>query len=253
MSRTILVLLGPNLSKLLGPLENTLKAENTEFIFVQANGEGLLIDSVEAETFEAAMVDVGVLSPAAFALAEALELAQVPYVEVQSVVISPARGPSALTQAIAQVNAGDERHQRALTMLLEKLPPPAPAAPNARPRANAPRGKTIGRRPEPEPVVESESRGKSLGKRSTSSGKALDSASLLTKLLVAKKINARLKGELSATELSAWARVEWQKLQAGGPCEEPGRATLDLVLLTLMAGPKASDDVLLNQVAKLER
>jgi 3-dehydroquinate dehydratase II len=251
MSRTILVLLGPNLSRLLGPLENTLKAENTEFVFLQANGEGLLIDGVEAETFDGAIVDVGVLSPAAFALAEALELAQVPYVEVQSVVLSPARGPSALMQAIARVNAGDERHQRALTMLIEKLPSPASAAPNARSRANAPKGKTIGRRPEA--ATENESRGKSLGKRTTSVGKASESANLLTKPLVVKKISARLKGELTAAELSAWARVEWQKLQSGGPCEEPGRTTLDVVLLTLMAGPKASDDVLLNQVTKLER
>jgi hypothetical protein len=68
---------------------------------------------------------------------------------------------------------------------------------------------------------------------------------------VREKLAARLAGTLAPDELAAWAREAWSALQQGAWCEAGQRELLDGVLLTLMAGAKASEDVLLAQMAKL--
>jgi 3-dehydroquinate dehydratase-2 len=77
-------------------------------------------------------------------------------------------------------------------------------------------------------------------------------ASGLTRAAVTKRLSARLAGTLSSAELATWARGEWTALQKGGPCEPGWRERLDGVLLTLMGAARASDDVLLAQLARLE-
>jgi hypothetical protein len=75
---------------------------------------------------------------------------------------------------------------------------------------------------------------------------------LLTRALVRERLNARLKGTLAPDALAAWARAEWARLNAGGPCEESARGTLDSVLLTVMGGAKATDAIVLAQLARLD-
>lgn len=248
MSRSILVLLGPNLKSVLEKIENEFEAENTEFTFVQANSEGLLIDALESETFDGILVNVGSIAPLCFALAEAVLLTQKPCVEVLLKANPPERGTSALSGvSLATVIEGHDGHQKALAVLLEKCQVSNQSSPVSLMRnASAPKGKTIGRRS----AIENETTvsGKSIGSRSLT-----QASNLLTKQMVAQKIHARLKDKISVAELSSWARTQWQSLQNGGPCEESSRSLIDTVLLTLMAGSKVSDDMLLSQVAKLER
>jgi len=114
-------------------------------------------------------------------------------------------------------------------------------------------GKTIGRR-----VKNSEPAAKSIGRKADEPSKSVGRAPAssgpsvgLTRAQVRQKVADRLAKRLAPEALAAWARAEWSALQAGGPCEAGYRETLDGVLLTLMAGAKASDDVLLGQMAKL--
>jgi hypothetical protein len=232
------------------------------------------------------LVNPGVLAPGCFALAEGLRLVGVPAVEVLLDALPAARGPSALADVVkAQVHAkGADGYLEALALLVEEKSSRSSRTrvevdadedeeeEVAAPRARA--GKTVGRsRAEPEPAARS---GKTIGRRSAApepqgapaTGKtigrgaraeaaaaraATSPAGLLTRAAVREQVTLRLQGRITPEALAAWARERWTALQADAPCEPGARDTLDSVLLTLMAGARASDHVLLAQIAKLDR
>lgn len=180
-------------------------------------------------------------------------------------VVGPKRGltpsPEAMEEAAAKEEEEDEegpvRHvSRAGKSIGKKQAAPPPAVEQ---RGN----KSIGRREKPSvsapaPSAKSIGKGakaadsspaKSLGKKT--GALAVRAVAGLTRAKVREQIAARLARKLPPEALAAWARGEWSALQAGGPCEDGARDVLDGVLLTLMAGAKASEDVLLAQMAKL--
>ncbi|GMU59619.1 MAG: hypothetical protein AMXMBFR34_13820 [Myxococcaceae bacterium] len=129
------------------------------------------------------------------------------------------------------------------------------------PQQEAPAGKSIGRgtkRGDEAPAQSAKSigkrsaaaPGKGLG-RSSGPGKPAADGNGLSRALVRSKLADRLARKVPPDALAAWARAEWSALQQGGPCEAGQRELLDGVLLTLMAGAKVSEDVLLAQMAKL--
>ena len=69
---------------------------------------------------------------------------------------------------------------------------------------------------------------------------------------VRERIKKRLKNEETAESLAKWARDTWTGLQRGAGCEPGAKDTIENVLLTLMAGAKASEHILISQMAKLE-
>jgi hypothetical protein len=69
---------------------------------------------------------------------------------------------------------------------------------------------------------------------------------------VREQITRRLKGELTAEGLAQWAREGWTGLQRGAHVEPGAKDTIENVLLTLMAGAKATDQILVAQMAKLD-
>ena len=78
------------------------------------------------------------------------------------------------------------------------------------------------------------------------------STTSLTRSQVRERIKRRLKNEETAAALAEWARTTWTGLQRGAPCEAGAKETIENVLLTLMAGAKASDQILVAQMAKLD-
>ena len=73
----------------------------------------------------------------------------------------------------------------------------------------------------------------------------------LTRVQVRERIKQRLKGTESAASLAQWARETWTGLQRSAPVEAGAKEVIENVLLTLMAGAKASDQILVAQMAKL--
>jgi 3-dehydroquinate dehydratase II len=212
MSRCILVLLGPNLSSLSDKLENQFDAPDTEFTFIQANSEGLLIDALEEESFDGILVNAGAISPLCFGLAEAIALSQKPCVEALLNPIPKERGVSALTSiSIASIVEGESGHVKAFNMLLEKIPAGVSTSSTSARSMPSPKGKTIGRKvlEATNSIEEDGPKGKSIGRRNGQAvpSKNPSSSGLLTRSLVAQKIHARLKGSISAAELSSWART----------------------------------------------
>lgn len=110
MAVRVLVLHGPNLSLLEGPelslevidarLEARAKALGVEVRVVQSNGEAGLLDALVANRswLQAVIVNPAALAPAAFPLAEALQLLGVPAIEVQLGV--PGKWKSALKKVV---------------------------------------------------------------------------------------------------------------------------------------------------------
>jgi hypothetical protein len=125
-------------------------------------------------------------------------------------------------------------------------------APRERDQVRRPE-KTIGRKVAEPAAAEAPRPGKSIGRRVEGAPtKPAAPVGLLTRALVRERLNARLKGTLAPDALAAWARAEWARLNAGGPCEEAARGTLDSVLLTVMGGAKATDAIVLAQLARLD-
>ena len=278
---SILVLHGPNMTlKGVDALDDALQARAEELELtlttLQANGEAGLLDALHAEAdgVDGVLVNPGVLAPAAWALAEALSLLRKPAVEVLLEAPAAQRGPSALTGVVlAQVHgkgadgylealgrlktrlgsgeaapAGDEaapapvrRVGRARLLGKGPLPPPPPPTRTL---------KTLGKKPVTVPAPAPPPAAKSLGRKVA--GAPAPAFAGLTREQVKKKLAARLAGTLSPAELATWARGEWSALQKGGPCEPGWKDRLDGVLLTLMGATRASDDLLLAQLAKLE-
>lgn len=176
-------------------------------------------------------------------------------------VVGPKRGltpsPEAMEEAAAKEEEEDEegpvrnvsRAGKSIGKKAAVLPPAVEKRGN----------KSIGRREKPNVAPPPPQAAKSIGK----GAKAADSvakkgaaataksAAGLTRAKVREQIAARLARRLAPEALAGWARAEWSSLQSGGACEDGARDVLDGVLLTLMAGAKASDDVLLAQMAKL--
>lgn len=287
MAFTVLVLHGPNLH-LLGQedidarLEARAAALGVDLVTAQSNGEAGLLDALheQEDSVDAVLVNPGALAPAAFALAEALALLALPAIEVLLSALPRERGPSALAgQVKASIHGkGADGYLTALESLVDgrvaapgeddaaeedEDEAPAPRgkslgrrAPAAAPAAAPAKGKSIGRRraePAPEPEAP---RGKTLGRRpATGARSAVAKAAPagLTRATVQARIAARLKGAESPDAVAAWARREWSALQQGAPCEAGAKDLLEGVLLTLMAGAKAGDHLLLSQLAKLDR
>lgn len=173
-------------------------------------------------------------------------------------VVGPKRGltpsPEAMEEAAAAEEEEDEAGpvrnvSRAGKSIGKKAAAQSPAVEK---RGN----KSIGRREKPNAAPPPPAASKSIGKGAKATAKksgalAVKSVAGLTRAKVREKIADRLARRLAPEALAGWARSEWSSLQAGGACEDGARDLLDGVLLTLMAGAKASEDVLLAQMAKL--
>lgn len=270
MSFTVLVLHGPNL-RWLGQeaideaLESRAGALRVALRVVQANGEAGLIDALDERDFDAVVVNPGALGPTAAALAQALALARV---AVAVAAFDRAHAVGAFTGVAKHTftGAGAGPYLKALEAVTAGRPEAddgddgegeaGDEAPVRHPVGSPGffARKTIGRRPPPQ-VAEAKAPGKTIGRKAPppAGGGAPGPAETtrLTRAAVREQVAARLSGKLRPEALATWARTQWASLQAGGACEDGAREVLDSVLLTLMAGAKASDDVLLAQMAKL--
>lgn len=272
MTLSLLVLHGPNLARLadedIDPrLESRADELELSLTIVQANGEAGLLDALHAhaETIDAVLVNPGALAPTAFALAEGLQMLGLPAVEVLLQPLAAERGQSSLTSVVkAQVHG---RGVAGYLDALERLVKEVPAGKNVKRRAPAPkvtpppagRGKTIGRKvvaPPASPPVAGAARGKTIGRagrdEKKSAPKTRPAAGGLTRAQVGERIRARLDGREDAAALATWARDTWAALQRGAECEPGAKDTIENVLLTLMAGAKATDAILVAQLAKLD-
>jgi len=264
---TILVLHGPNMTlKGVAAVDEALEARASELglelFIVQSNSEGVLLDALIEQRVEIAgvIVNPGVLAPSSWALAEALTLLEKPSVEV--LLDGATRGPSALTGVVSH-----QVHDQGASGYVLAQQPEAHEDPAEAP-SFAVSGKTIGRK---KPVADAAAAGppraqKTLGRKAppppssttrapgtaTATANTRPAPAGLSREQVRTRLSARLGGTLPPDELAAWARGEWAALQRGGPCEEGQRELLDSVLLTLMASSRASEHVLLAQLAKLQ-
>lgn len=274
MSFSVLVLHGPNLSLLAAEeidprLERRASELGVELIVVQSNGEQGLLDALheEFESVDAVLVNPGALAPIAFALAEGLQQVGKPVIEVLLKGLSPDRGLSSLTSVARQQvhGLGVDGYVKALELLVPEGTQPASAeeeeedeAPSRTPaKAEAPRGKSIGRKVAPLDSARDErpGRGKTIGRGARAEKKVVAPGlptTTLTRVQVRDRIKKRLKGDETADGLAQWARQTWTGLQRGASCEAGAKETIENVLLTLMAGAKASDQILVAQMAKLD-
>jgi len=246
MAFCVLVLHGPNLSLLAAEeidprLEARASELGVELLVVQSNGEQGLLDALhaEADKADAILVNPGALAPMAFALAEGLQMLNLPVVEVLLKTLVPERGPSSLTGVVKQQvhGLGVDGYVRGLELLVPEGKPAMEQEEEEQDEVEAPKGKTIGRGAAPEkkaPV-------------------ASVPTTTLTRSQVSERIKRRLKGQETAEALAQWARETWTGLQRGAGCEAGAKDTIENVLLTLMAGAKASDAMLVAQMAKLDR
>ncbi|MEW5737878.1 MAG: type II 3-dehydroquinate dehydratase [Myxococcota bacterium] len=271
-------------------LEARASELGVDLSIVQSNGEGALIDELheQEDEYDAVIVNPGAIAPNAWALAEALQLVGVPAVEVLLKPLAPERGPSALAGVVQQQihGKGHDGYLHALEALagvrgpaltpvrsperLEEEAAEEEDEDEAGPVKHVSRpGKSIGRKgqaKEAAPARPAKSIGrrdakggndaaakataKSLGRKEGGAAKS-GNGSGLSRAQVREKVALRLARKLAPDALAAWARAEWSALQTGAPCEAGQRELLDEVLLTLMAGAKVSEDVLLAQMAKL--
>ncbi|NOJ78885.1 type II 3-dehydroquinate dehydratase [Myxococcus xanthus] len=114
--------------------------------------------------------------------------------------------------------------------------------------------KTLGRKLAPVEDLRAARQAKTLGR---GGGKGLTpAADLLTRALVRQKISDRLSGRLSAAELAAWARSQYQAVQRGAPAENGHRELLEesLQRLTLSNLPatRLSDEQLVDLLTRLD-
>ena len=277
MAFCVLVLHGPNLSLLAAEeidprLEARASELGVELLVVQSNGEQGLLDALhaEADKADAILVNPGALAPMAFALAEGLQMLNLPVVEVLLKTLVPERGPSSLTGVVKQQvhGLGVDGYVRGLELLVPEGKPAMEQEEEEQDEVEAPKGKSIGRK-QAAPV------GKSIGRKATASapeapavkGKTIGRGAApekkapvasvptttLTRSQVSERIKRRLKGQETAEVLAQWARDTWTGLQRGAGCEAGAKDTIESVLLTLMAGAKANDAMLVAQMAKLDR
>ncbi|MDP2270350.1 MAG: type II 3-dehydroquinate dehydratase [Archangium sp.] len=270
MSFSVLVLHGPNLSLLAGEQIDPLLAKRAaelgvELISVQSNGEPGLLDALHehAEDLDAVLVNPGALSPSAFALAEGLQMTGLPVVEVLLKASPVERGPSSLT-GVAKHHVhglGIDGYVKGLELLVpegrQRVTAPLEDSDEEEPNVSEVRGrgKSIGRKkPTVALATAAPTRGKTIG-RAPAGGRAITPSvpgNQLTRVQVRERIKQRLKGTETAAGLAQWARETWTYLQRGAPVEAGAKELIENVLLTLMAGAKASDQILVAQMAKLD-
>jgi 3-dehydroquinate dehydratase-2 len=239
-----------------------------ELFTVQSNGEQGLLDALheEAGNVDGVVVNPGALAPIAFALAEGLSQIGLPVIEVLIKPLPPERGVSSLTGvAKHQLHAlGIEGYVKALELLVPEGKTKNPVVeeeeePEEEVQVRS--GKSIGRkRPvtKSTPAVVAKS-GKTIGRgkpaekqTEKTKGASPSSGAVLTRKQVHDRIKKRLKNEETAESLAKWARDTWTGIQRGAACEAGAKETIENVLLTLMAGAKASDQILVSQMAKLQ-
>jgi 3-dehydroquinate dehydratase II len=279
MSFSVLVLHGPNLSLLAADeidprLEARASELGVELLVVQSNGEQGLLDALhaEADKADAILVNPGALAPLAFSLAEGLSMTGLPVIEVLLKSLTPERGISSLTGVAKQHihGLGVDGYVRALELLVPEGKVSSAAekeaeeeeeeeveAPKGKSIGRKPLGKSIGRKAAVVAVAEAPAvKGKTIGRGAATEKKAPAvsvPATMLTRSQVSERIKRRLKGQESAEVLAQWARETWTGLQRGASCEAGSKDLIENVLLTLMAGAKASDAMLVAQMAKLDR
>ncbi len=273
MSFSVLVLHGPNLSLLAGeqidPLLHKRGAElGVELISIQSNGEAGLLDALHehAVDVDGVLVNPGALSPSAFALAEGLQMTGLPAVEVLLKALPTERGPSSLTGVVKHHvhGMGVEGYVKGLELLVPEgkkqrgaVTAPLEDSDEEEPTVSETRGrgKSIGRKKAVVALATvAPARAKTIG-RGPSGGRPITPSvpsHQLTRVQVRERIKQRLKGTETAASLAQWARETWTYLQRGAPVEAGAKETIENVLLTLMAGAKASDQILVAQMAKLD-
>ncbi len=271
MSFSVLVLHGPNLSLLadeeIDPrLERRAVELGVELIIRQSNGEQGLLDALheEAGSVDAVIANPGALAPLAFSLAEGLQQLELRTIEVLLKTPVSERGASALTGVAQQQvhGLGVDGYLRALELLVPDGKPVAPKKDEEEEEddevepTTPTRGKSIGRKPKGAVAAAAPARGKTIGRGAPSPKKEEKALALPTSALTRKQVRdriaRRLKGEETADGLAQWARQTWTGLQRGAPVEAAFKETIEGVLLTLMAGTKVSDPMLVAQMAKLD-
>lgn len=264
-----------------------------ELTVVQSNHEGDLLDTLGAELEE---LDGIIINPAglfgSYCLKEGLEAAGLPAIEV--LLKPPARESVVGEACVLQIHGGPgfEPYLQALetfgsgvftTETPESKKPPGKkkgsgtkgakvtpitvlkravrkdgssetAKSLARAVKTAGPTKTLGRKLAPVEDLRAARQAKTLGR---GGGKGLTpAADLLTRALVRQKISDRLSGRLSAAELAAWARSQYQAVQRGAPAENGHRELLEesLQSLTLSNLPatRLSDEQLVDLLTRLD-
>ncbi|MET0403312.1 MAG: type II 3-dehydroquinate dehydratase [Cystobacter sp.] len=275
---------GGRLADLDVELKARAKELGLELTVVQSNHEGVLLDTLHARR---SLLEGVVVSPSSlfgsYPLRDALEAIGVPAIAVyledlgkRTCVVSEAclatlegegfdsyfqalerfaSGPPTLRapeaedeepededEAVADEEAEDEAPVGPLKTLGRKPRTPAPApAPD----------KTLGRKPRtPAPAPASD---KTLGRKSV---RRAPSETELSRELVRSKIADRLSGRMSPSELSAWARSWWTRIQSSPPAETEYRELLEESLrrLTLATFPasRMSDSELVELMTRLD-
>jgi len=276
---------GGRLSDLDAALEARAGELKLELEVVQSNHEGVLLDTLAARREK---VDGILINPAglfgSYALKEGLEAVGVPAIEV--LLRPPARESVVGEACVLQVHGtqgGFEPYLQALdtfasgvftpeqggakkTLGRKKEDAPAKPAPMvvvkwvdtpakslARAVEAGGSGKTLGRKAAAPAPKEEARAGKTLGRGSKPVSPTAD---LLTRALVRQKISDRLAGKLTAAELAAWARMQYQAVQRGAPAESGHRELLEESLqnLTLSSLPatRLSDEQLVDLLTRLE-
>jgi 3-dehydroquinate dehydratase-2 len=284
---------GGRLADLDAALKARATALGLELTVVQSNHEGVLLDTLHAER---SRLEGVVVSPASlfgsYPLRDALEAIGLPALEVyleelgerESVVAEACvatlegEGFDSYLQALERFASGDltgeaseededdeEEDEEAgedeegeapvglaktLGRRSTKALAVAPVQGATGPGAEGPR-KTLGRKVT-EPAA-SPSSVKTLGRKST---KPTLSEDFLSRELVRRKIADRLAGRMSPSELSAWARSWWTRVQSGSPAETGHRELLEDALqrLTLSTFPasRMSERELVDLMTRLD-
>ncbi|MFO0597887.1 MAG: type II 3-dehydroquinate dehydratase [Myxococcaceae bacterium] len=262
--KRVLVLHGPNLAKKAAAdfnprLEAAARDHGVRVQILQANGEEGLLDALwqHADSCEGVVVNAGVISERASALAEGLSLCGLRCVEVAG-----GDGSSLLTAHVEETFIGGaDAYVAALEHLAAPLADARQKAAPARPASSAKVQKTIGRT-EASRVTEAiraddprlKAKGKTIGRAEAPKRTRTESreALMLTRAKVKERIVARLKGKLTSQALAAWARETWTGLQSGGAVEAGAESVLDGVLLELMGAAANNEGALITQMAKLD-
>lgn len=276
MPLRILVLHGPNLSlaregsRTLATLDAQLVARaamlDAEVKCFQANGEGALLDELHRHLgwVDAVIINPSSLASIAWGLADALELVKKPTIEVQLGHERDGRGRSALKRVVDKQfhGQGFDGYLKALEALTRQVKAGVAAKSVGRSEARAARDthqqaraaqKTIGRKQAEAAMAPVPAKsGKSIGRKATAPLAAPPVGSGLTRSQVREQLGARLSGKVSPAEFAAWARTQYLAVQGGAPCEAGQREQLEDVLMMLAASAKASDELLLSTMAKLD-
>jgi len=268
-------------------------ALGVELTVVQSNHEGDLLDTLGAE-LEA--LDGIIINPAglfgSYPLKEGLEAAGLPAIEV--LLKPPARESVVGEACVLQIHggAGFEPYLQALETFgsgVFTVAKPGPKNPPGRKKGDTAKGakvtpisllkrtgrkdgapdtakslaraaktagpaKTLGRKLAPVEDLRAARQAKTLGRGGPRG--LTPAADLLTRALVRQKISDRLSGRLSAAELAAWARAQYQAVQRGAPAENGHRGLLEesLQSLTLSNLPatRLSDEQLVDLLTRLD-